>query len=128
MDLDMQMSDPAFWNDPEKAKKISQEATLLKTEVEGHEELVRKADDLSEYLEMAMEDGDASFAEDIEKQYHDLLKDIEKREVRLLLTGEYDKCNALITFTPVPAVRKPRTGRRCSSACIPAGLNAMVIN
>ena len=98
MDLDMQMSDPAFWNDPEKAKKISQEATLLKTEVEGHEELVRKADDLSEYLEMAMEDGDASFAEDIEKQYHDLLKDIEKREVRLLLSGEYDKCNALITF------------------------------
>ena len=98
MDLDMQMSDPTFWNDPEKAKKISQEATLLKTEVEGHEELVRKADDLSEYLEMAMEDGDASFAEDIEKQYHDLLKDIEKREVRLLLSGEYDKCNALITF------------------------------
>ena len=94
----MQMSDPAFWNDPDKAKKISQEATLLKTEVEGHEELVRKADDLSEYLEMAMEDGDASFAEDIEKQYHDLLKDIEKREVRLLLSGEYDKCNALITF------------------------------
>ena len=87
MDLDMQMSDPAFWNDPDKAKKISQEATLLKTEVEGHEELVRKADDLSEYLEMAMEDGDASFAEDIEKQYHDLLKDIEKREVRLLLSG-----------------------------------------
>ncbi|MCI5657312.1 MAG: peptide chain release factor 2 [Megasphaera elsdenii] len=98
MDLDMQMSDPTFWNDPEKAKKISQEATLLKTEVEGHEELVRKADDLSDYLEMAMEDGDASFAEDIEKQYHDLLKDIEKREVRLLLSGEYDKCNALITF------------------------------
>ena len=98
MDLDIQMSDPSFWNDPDKAKQISQEATLLKTEVEGHETLVRKADDLIDYLDMAMEDGDASFAEDIEKQYHDLLKDIEKREVRLLLSGEYDKCNALITF------------------------------
>ena len=117
----MQMSDPTFWDDPDKAKKISQEATLLKTEVEGHEELVRKADDLSDYLEMAMEDGDASFAEDIEKQYHDLLKDIEKREVRLLLSGEYDKCNASSPSTPVPAVRKLRTGHRCSSACIPAG-------
>ena len=29
MDLDMQMSDPTFWDDPDKAKKISQEATLL---------------------------------------------------------------------------------------------------
>mgnify|MGYP001039338508 len=46
MDLDIQMSDPSFWNDPDKAKQISQEATLLKTEVEGHETLVRKADDL----------------------------------------------------------------------------------
>ena len=92
------MSDPSFWNDPDKAKQISQEATLLKTEVEGHETLVRKADDLIDYLDMAMEDGDASFAADIEKQYNDLLRDIEKREVLLLLSGEYDNCNALITF------------------------------
>lgn len=98
MDLDIQMSDPSFWNDPDKAKQISQEATLLKTEVEGHETLVRKADDLIDYLDMAMEDGDASFAADIEKQYNDLLRDIEKREVLLLLSGEYDNCNALITF------------------------------
>ena len=98
MDLDIQMSDPSFWNDPDKAKQISQEATLLKTEVEGHETLVRKADDLIDYLDMALEDGDASFAADIEKQYNDLLRDIEKREVLLLLSGEYDNCNALITF------------------------------
>ena len=49
-------------------------------------------------IDMAMEDGDASFAADIEKQYNDLLRDIEKREVLLLLSGEYDNCNALITF------------------------------
>jgi peptide chain release factor 2 len=98
MDLDTQMSDPAFWDDPEKARTISQEATQLKTEVEGHEELVRRAADLMDYLEMAMEDGDTSFTSDIEKQYKDILQEIEKREVRLLLSGEYDKCNAIITF------------------------------
>lgn len=97
-DLDMQMSDPDFWNDPDKAKAISQEATLLKAEVEGHEALVRKAEDVSDYLEMAMEDGDTSLVGDIEKQYNEILKDIEKREIRLLLSGEYDKCNAIITF------------------------------
>ncbi|MCH4178663.1 MAG: peptide chain release factor 2 [Megasphaera sp.] len=98
MDFDMQMSDPAFWDDPEKAKAISQKATLLKTEVDGHEALVRQANDLMEYLEMAMEDGDSSFANDIEKQYTAILQEIEKREVRLLLSGEYDQCNAIITF------------------------------
>lgn len=94
----MQMSDPTFWDDPDKAKAISQEATQLKMEVDGHEELVHRAADLMDYLEMAMEDGDTSFVGDIEKQYNDILQEIEKREVRLLLSGEYDTCNAIITF------------------------------
>ncbi|WP_427113661.1 peptide chain release factor 2 [Megasphaera sueciensis] len=98
MDFDMQMSDPTFWNDQDRAKTISQEATLLKTEVEGHEALVNKAADLMDFLEMAMEDGDTSLTEDIEKQYEELEKEIEKREILLLLSGEYDNCNAILTF------------------------------
>lgn len=94
----MQMSDPDFWNNPDKARAISQEATQLKAEVEGHEELVQKAKDLMEFQEMAMEEKDTSLAAEIEKQYNDMLKDIEKREIRILLSGEYDKCNAIITF------------------------------
>jgi peptide chain release factor 2 len=98
MDLEMQMSDPTFWDDPDKAKKISQEATSLKDEVDGHQSLSNRADDLMMYLEMAMEEHETSFAADIEKQYHALESEIEKREVVLLLSGEYDKCNAIITF------------------------------
>jgi peptide chain release factor 2 len=98
MDLDMQMSDPGFWNDPDKAKAISQEATNLKTEVEGHEALVQKAADLMDFLEMAMEEHDTSLAGEIESQYHDMEKEIEKREVLMLLSGEYDQCNAIINF------------------------------
>ncbi|WP_281386255.1 peptide chain release factor 2 [Megasphaera hominis] len=98
MDLDMQMSDPDFWNDPDKARKISQEATLLKTEVEGHEELATKAADLLDYLEIAMEEKESDLAGEIEEQYNALLKEIERREVLLLLSGEYDTCNAILTF------------------------------
>lgn len=98
MNLDMQMSDPDFWNDPEKAKAVSQEATQLKAEVEGHKELVQRVQDACDYLELAMEEGDTSLAGEIEKQYKDLVKDIEKREIRLLLSDEYDTCNAIITF------------------------------
>lgn len=94
----MQMSDPDFWNHPDKAKAISQEATNLKTEVEGHKALVQKVQDTIDYLDMAMEDGDTSLTEEIESQYNELVKEVEKREVRMLLSGEYDKCNAIITF------------------------------
>ncbi|WP_425433755.1 peptide chain release factor 2 [Megasphaera paucivorans] len=98
MDFDIQMSDPTFWNDQDRAKTISQEATLLKTEVEGHEALANKAADLMDFLEMAMEEGDTSLTEEIEKQYEELEKEIEKREILLLLSGEYDNCNAILTF------------------------------
>jgi len=94
----MQMSDPGFWNDPDKAKTISQEATNLKAEVEGHEALVQKAADLMDFLEMAMEEHDTSLAGEIESQYHEMEKEIEKREVLMLLSGEYDQCNAIINF------------------------------
>lgn len=98
MDLDMQMSDPDFWNHPDKAKAISQEATNLKTEVEGHKALVQRVQDTLDYLDMAMEEGDTSLEGEIEDQYNELVKEVEKREVRMLLSGEYDKCNAIITF------------------------------
>ena len=98
LDLDMQMSDPDFWNTPDKAKAVSQEATALKAEVEGHDAIVREADDLAELCRMAMDDDDPSFASEIERQYNSLLKELEKREVLLLLSGEYDSCNAIMTF------------------------------
>ncbi len=94
----MQMSDPDFWNHPDKAKAISQEATNLKTEVEGHKALVQRVQDTLDYLDMAIEEGDTSLEGEIEDQYNELVKEVEKREVRMLLSGEYDKCNAIITF------------------------------
>ena len=67
-----------------------------------------------DYLDMAMEDGDASFAADIEKQYNDLLRDIEKAGSPLC---SYPASTTTATpsspSTPVPAERKPKTGRRC---------------
>lgn len=94
----MQMSDPDFWNHPDKAKAISQEATNLKTEVEGHKALVQRVQDTLDYLDMAIEEGDTSLEGEIEDQHKELVKEVEKREVRMLLSGEYDKCNAIITF------------------------------
>lgn len=98
MDLDMQMSDPDFWNDPDKAKIVSQEATKLKEEVQGHDDLAEEAAELHELCEMALEDGDPSFTAEIERQYNHLLRELERREVLLLLSGEYDSCNAIMTF------------------------------
>ena len=94
----MRMSDPDFWNSPDTAKAVSQEATKLKEEVQGHDDLVNEAADLSELYDLAAEDEDTSFTGEIERQYYRLVKELEKREVLLLLSGEYDSCNAIMAF------------------------------
>ena len=50
------MSDPTFWDDPDKAREISQEATQLKNAVESYKQLVSDIEDANVMLEMAIEE------------------------------------------------------------------------
>ncbi len=92
------MSDPEFWNDPDSARDISQEATQLKDAVEGYQKLVTDIEDAKLMLEMAIEEEDASMESELETIVKQLTEEVERREVLLLLSGEYDKNNAILTF------------------------------
>ena len=56
--LDVKMSDPSFWDDPDKAREISQEATQLKQAVEGYKKLVSDIEDAKLMVDMALEEGE----------------------------------------------------------------------
>jgi len=92
------MSDPEFWNDPDSARDISQEATQLKDAVEGYKKLVTDIEDVKLMLEMAIEEDDTSMESELETIVKQLTEEVEHREVLLLLSGEYDKNNAILTF------------------------------
>ena len=92
------MSDPEFWNDPDSARDISQEATQLKDAVEGYKKLVTDIEDAKLMLEMAIEEDDTSMESELETIVKQLTEEVEHREVLLLLSGEYDKNNAILTF------------------------------
>ncbi|MGQ9629906.1 MAG: peptide chain release factor 2 [bacterium] len=88
---------PDFWNDRETAQKLIGEMKLIKTEVEEWDELKRRQDDLNILLEIAGEDGESP--EDIEavaEEYNRLRADLEKFEIRTMLSGEYDANNAIV--------------------------------
>ncbi len=92
------MSDPNFWNDQDKAKAISSEATRLKNTVEGYKQLVTSIDELEMLYEMAIEEEDQSMSKELETTLEEITKEVERREILLLLRGDYDKNNAIITF------------------------------
>lgn len=92
------MSDPDFWNDPDSARDISQEATQLKDAVEGYKKLVTDIEEAKLMLEMAIDEEDVSMEGELTTMVEQLTHEVEHREVLLLLSGEYDKNNAILTF------------------------------
>jgi len=97
-ELEEAMNSPSFWNDQEKAKAIIQELKTLNAVLKPFEELGRKADDLEASIELAEEMGDDSFDDEIRASYERTLKDFEDFELRSMLGGPNDHCNAFVTI------------------------------
>ena len=92
------MNGPTFWNDQEKAKAIIQELKSLNAVLKPFEELGRQADDLEASLELSEESGDGEFDDEIRGAYAKALHDFEAFELRSMLSGPNDHCNAFVTI------------------------------
>ena len=91
-------AEPGFWDDMEKSQKILVEQKQIKAKIEKYEKLISDADDAATMVEMAMEENDDSFDEEIVEAVRKIEAEIEKQRLDTLLDGEYDKNNAILTF------------------------------
>ena len=89
--------------------------------MEQYEKMLASWDDLMTICEMAAEEDDDSMLEELKEGFEKLAEEMETCRLETLLTGHYDKNNALMSFHAAPAARRHRTGVRCSTGCIPAG-------
>ena len=90
------MADPTFWDDPEKANKIAQDVNSLKAEVEEFHKLGSDLEDGFVLQEMAAED--SSMLEELDSLLAEIKEALEHLELGMLLSGEYDANNALMTL------------------------------
>ena len=92
------MSAPGFWDDPAGAQKIAQEVTGLKESVAGYDNLAGRYDDISMLWQLGMEEKDESVYSDVHQGLKALSRDMEHMELTLMLSGEYDNNNAILTI------------------------------
>ncbi len=92
------MGEPNFWDNPEEAQKVAQVVTQLKDEVGIFRSLETRSEDLEVMLELAMEEEDADIVGEIEQSLTSVRADIEHLELGMLLSGEYDANNAILTL------------------------------
>ena len=97
-ELETKASAPDFWDNLENSQKILQKTGKLKNTVESYDNLCSSYEDLGVLIEMGDEEEDLSLVEEIETTLSEFEKGLASLRLQTLLTGEYDKNNAILTF------------------------------
>lgn len=90
------MEEPGFWDNAEKSARLVQEAKNLKDTVELYRGLEQEKEDIQVMIEMGYEENDASLIPEIEELLQEFETKLEALRLQTLLSGEYDKCNAIL--------------------------------
>ena len=92
------MEEPDFWDNPEKSNGYLKEFNGLKADIEDFKKLEKDKTDAEEFIEMAYEENDESLIPEIGQLVDNFEALFEKLQMETLLSGEYDKCNAILTL------------------------------
>lgn len=96
--LEVQMAASDFWSDTRKAKSVSKHAAGLRLELDTWRGFLKDITDLKELAEMSQAEGDETAHDDIAKQIDGLEKRFAELEFAVLLSGERDDSNAIVSI------------------------------
>ena len=89
---------PGFWDSPEKSQQIVMKTKQTETKLENYQKMLGVWDDLMTICEMAAEEDDDSMLSELKEGFEQLSSDMETCRLQTLLTGNYDRNNALVSF------------------------------
>ena len=95
-EIEQMMEEPGFWDDIEKSSEVMKELKGLKGSLELIDHLQRQYEDLGVLIEMGNEEEDSDMVEEVEAEWKDFVKEFDKVKIETLLSGDYDKCNAVL--------------------------------
>ncbi len=99
-ELEAASLEPNFWNDTAKSTRVMQEIKQMKDTVERYESLCSRAEDAMMLAEMAIEENDDSSLPEVEAELAFVIEEEERMRISVLLSGPYDKHNAILSFHP----------------------------
>ncbi len=91
--------DGDFWG-REDAQSVMSELNGMKSTIENYNRLNDGALALEELVEMAIAEDDGSFTEEVTSELAELRKSCDRQRIEALLSGEFDKNNAILSIHP----------------------------
>lgn len=98
--LEEQTLEPDFWNDQTVSGKILRQIKQTKDKIEAYDKLAAKLEDTIMIAEIAIEENDESVTDEVLADVASIEAEEERQRIEILLSGEYDKNNAIISFHP----------------------------
>ena len=97
-EMEKETMNPDFYSDMEKSQKVLKQLKQLKGKIEHFEHIKSEREDLLTIIELAEEEDDLSFLDEVKSGFERLSNDIETTKLETLLSGPYDKNDAIITL------------------------------
>src|SRR5690554_7819382 len=92
------MNDPSFWEDLENSQRVNKEIKYLKNKITRYETLRSRIEDVDILIQLGIEEGDSSVVEEAQIEIDKLEKSVEALRLETLLSGPYDRNNAIISI------------------------------
>lgn len=99
-ELEAASLEPNFWNDAAKSTRVMQEIKQMKDTIEEYETLCTRLEDAVVLAEMAIEENDESSLDEVQAELDFVVREEERMRIAVLLSGPYDKNNAIVSFHP----------------------------
>lgn len=96
--LETESAQPGFWDDMENSQKVLQKTKQLKDKVERYNKLKSDWEDTLVLIDLANEENDESMLEEVQTSVANVCEELDKMTLETLLSGAYDKNNAIMTF------------------------------
>jgi peptide chain release factor 2 len=96
--LQVQMAEPGFWTDQNRAKDLSQQASEYQKEIGIWQKLRTDLDDLHELAKMDEADQLVNMRQEIEDRFMQLEKNFSELEFYILFSKPQDKLNAILAI------------------------------
>lgn len=90
------MEESGFWDNSDKSQAVMKELKNLKDTIDDYQQLHGYYEDVQTLIQMGNEENDASLIPEVEEALDQFIKEFEELRLSTLLSGEYDKYNAIL--------------------------------
>ncbi len=97
-DLEQTASQPEFWGDSEQAQKTMRELDSLKSHLQKFEQWQATIENLKAIAELLALEDDPALSDEAQTSIMQLEQDLERWDIEQLLSGQYDKYDAILTI------------------------------